>query len=98
MLYLVGVIEENYKVYDSSTEDDFMIDSKYFESHAVSGVVSGVTYTPFTKRELKLANLLEMISDEGFKKYSKSRFPVFGQQIYPHGFVMIIQAEIATET
>lgn len=77
MLYLVGVIENNYKVYDSSTEDIFMVDAKYFESYTVLGVVSGVTYTPFTKRELKLANLLELISDEGFKKYSKSRFPVF---------------------
>lgn len=77
MLYLVEVVEENYKVYDSNAKGILVVDAKYLESNTVLGVVSGVTYTPFTKRELKLANLLELISDKDFKKYSKSRFPVF---------------------
>lgn len=38
MLYLVEVVGENYKVYDSSTEDVFMVDVKYLESNAVLGV------------------------------------------------------------
>lgn len=37
MLYLVEVVGENYKVYDSSTEDVFMVDVKYLESNAVLG-------------------------------------------------------------
>lgn len=77
MQYLIEVVEENYKVYDSNAKGVFVVDAKYLKSNTVLGVVSGVTYTPFTKRELKLANLLELISDKDFKKYSKSRFPVF---------------------
>lgn len=77
MQYLIEVVEENYKVYDSNAKGVFVVDAKYLKSNTVLVVVSGVTYTPFTKRELKLANLLELISDKDFKKYSKSRFPVF---------------------
>lgn len=77
MQYLIEVVGENYKVYDSNGKGVFVVGTKYFESNTILGVVSGVTYTPFTKRELKLANLLELISDKDFKKYSKSRFPVF---------------------
>lgn len=64
MLYLVEVVGENYKVYDSSTEDVFMVDVKYLESNAVLGVVPLshrlMAISEVSKAEQKALNLLDI--------------------------------------
>lgn len=62
MLYLMEVIGDTYKIYDSESKDIFIKDSKFIKSEKVRGVVSPYFYRTFTRQELKLAVLLELIS------------------------------------
>lgn len=62
MLYLMEVTGDTYKIYDSESKDIFIKDSKFIESEKVQGVVSPYFYRTFTRQELKLAELLELIS------------------------------------
>lgn len=62
MLYLMEVIGDTYKIYDSESKDIFIKDSKFVESEKVQGVVTQYLCRPFSERELKLAVLLELIS------------------------------------
>lgn len=62
MLYLMEVIGDTYKIYDSESKDIFIKDSKFIESEKIQGVVSPYFYRTFTRQELKLAELLELIS------------------------------------
>lgn len=62
MLYLMEVTGNTYKIYDSESKDIFIKDSKFIESEKVQGVVSPYFYRTFTRQELKLAELLELIS------------------------------------
>lgn len=62
MLYLMEVTGDTYKIYDSESKDIFIKDSKFVESEKVQGVVSPYFYRTFTRQELKLAELLELIS------------------------------------
>lgn len=62
MLYLMEVIGDTYKIYDSESKDIFIKDSKFVESEKVRGVVNRYLCRPFSGRELKLAVLLELIS------------------------------------
>lgn len=62
MLYLMEVIGDTYKIYDSESKEIFIKDSKFIESEKVQGVVTRYLCRPFSERELKLAVLLELIS------------------------------------
>lgn len=62
MLYLMEVIGDTYKIYDSESKDIFIKDSKFVESEKVRGVVNRYLCRPFSERELKLIDLLELIS------------------------------------
>lgn len=62
MLYLMEVTGNTYKIYDSESKEIFIKDSKFIESEKVQGVVSPYFYRTFTRQELKLAELLELIS------------------------------------
>ena len=62
MLYLMEVIGDTYKIYDSESKDIFIKDIKFVESEKVQGVVTRYLCRPFSERELKLAVLLELIS------------------------------------
>lgn len=62
MLYLMEVVKNEYKIYDSDSKDIFIKDSGFVENCRVLGVVSPYFCRPFTKQELKLADLLELIT------------------------------------
>lgn len=62
MLYLMEVTGDIYKIYDSESKEIFIKDSKFIESEKIQGVVSPYFYRTFTRQELKLAELLELIS------------------------------------
>ena len=62
MLYLMEVTGDTYKIYDSESKEIFIKDSKFIESEKVQGVVSPYFYRTFIRQELKLAELLELIS------------------------------------
>lgn len=62
MLYLMEVTEDKYKIYDSESKDVFIKDGEFVDREEVSGVITRYLYRPFNERELKLANLLELIS------------------------------------
>lgn len=77
MLYLLEVIEDKYKIYDSESKEISVKDVDFLDSNEILGVVDKDICQPFTKRELQLASYLELISDDIFKHYGKTRFPVF---------------------
>ena len=62
MLYLMEVVKDKYKIYDSDSKDIFLKDSEFVENYRVLGVVSPYFCRPFTKQELKLADLLDLIT------------------------------------
>ena len=62
MLYLMEVVKDKYKIYDSDSKDIFLKDSEFVENYRILGVVSPYFCRPFTKQELKLADLLDLIT------------------------------------
>lgn len=62
MLYLMEVVKDEYKIYDSDSKDIFIKDSEFVENWRILGVVSPYFCRPFTKQELKLADLLDLIT------------------------------------
>lgn len=62
MLYLMEVTGDKYKIYDSESKDVFIKDGEFVENLRVLGVVSPYFCRPFTKQELKLADLLDLIT------------------------------------
>lgn len=62
MLYLMEVVKDGYKIYDSDSKNIFVKDSAFVENWRVLGVVSPYFCRPFTKQELKLADLLDLIT------------------------------------
>lgn len=70
MLYLMEVVKDEYKIYDSDSKDIFIKDSEFVESWRVLGVVSPYFCRPFTKQELKLADLLDLITISERKHFS----------------------------
>lgn len=70
MLYLMEVIGDTYKIYDSDSKDIFIKDSEFVENWRILGVVSPYFCRPFTKQELKLADLLDLITISERKHFS----------------------------
>lgn len=70
MLYLMEVVKDEYKIYDSDSKDIFIKDSEFVENWRVLGVVSPYFCRPFTKQELKLADLLDLITISERKHFS----------------------------
>lgn len=70
MLYLMEVVKDEYKIYDSDSKDIFIKDSEFVENWRVLGVVSPYFCRPFTKQELKLADLLDLIMISERKHFS----------------------------
>lgn len=62
MLYLMEVKENEYKIYDSESKDVFIKDGEFVDREEVLGAVTRHFYRPFSKQELKLIDLLELIS------------------------------------
>lgn len=62
MLYLMEVVGNKYKIYDSESKNIFIKDSEFVEREKIAGVVSQYFCRPFNERELKSAILLELIS------------------------------------
>lgn len=70
MLYLMEVVKDEYKIYDSDSKDIFIKDSEFVENWRVLGIVSPYFCRPFTKQELKLADLLDLITISERKHFS----------------------------
>ena len=70
MLYLMEVVKDEYKIYDSDSKDIFIKDSEFVENWRVLGVVSPYFCRSFTKQELKLADLLDLITISERKHFS----------------------------
>jgi hypothetical protein len=64
------VVKDEYKIYDSDSKDICIKDSEFVENWRVLGVVSPYFCRPFTKQELKLADLLDLITISERKHFS----------------------------